>query len=165
MFEIVGKYTKAIVYNDNIEDEAVAQIYGIVNCKAYEGQIIRIMPDTHCGKGSVIGFCSTFGKYIDPHTVGVDIGCEISMHLYDRPIPEDKYAELNHKILKECGWGFNLSPKKMYEDKELYKFMSNEFRKAKSKHPEIFSELPDTVTEKWVSDMLHRLGMDPKTWY
>ena len=165
MFEIKGKYTSAIVYNDNIEDEAIAQIYGIVNCKAYKGQTIRIMPDTHCGKGSVIGFCSTFGKYIDPRTVGVDIGCEISMHLYDKPIPEDKYAELNHKILKECGWGFNLSPKKVYEDKELYKFMSTEFRKAKSKHPEIFTELPDTVTEKWVSDMLTRLGMDPKTWY
>jgi RNA-splicing ligase RtcB len=165
MFEIVGKYTKAIVYNDNIEDEAVAQIYGIVNCKAYEGQTIRIMPDTHCGKGSVIGFCSTFGKYIDPRTVGVDVGCEISMHLYDRPVPADKYAELNHKILKECGWGFNLSPKKMYEDKELYKFMSTEFRKAKSRHPESFAELPDTVTEKWVMDMLNRLGMDPKTWY
>ena len=165
MFEIVGKYTKAIVYNDNIEDEAAAQIYGIVNCKAYEGQTIRIMPDTHCGKGSVIGFCSTFGKYIDPRTVGVDIGCEISMHLYDRPIPKDKYAELNHKILKECGWGFNLSPKKMYEDKELYKFMSTEFRKAKSRHPEIFAELPDTVTEKWVMDMLNRIGMEPKVWY
>lgn len=165
MFEIIGKYTKAIVYNDNIEDEAVAQIYGIVNCKAYESQTIRIMPDTHCGKGSVIGFCCELGKYCSPSTVGVDIGCEISMHLYDRPIPEDKYVELNHKILKECGWGFNLSPKKMYEDKELYKFMSTEFRKAKSKHPEIFLELPDTVTEKWVSDMLIRLGMDSKTWY
>ena len=165
MFEIKGKYTTAIVYNDNIEEEALSQIYGITNCKAYEGQTIRIMPDSHCGKGSVIGFCSTFGKYVDPRTVGVDIGCEISMHLYDRPIPEDKYAELNHKILKECGWGFNLSPKKMYEDKELYKFMSTEFRKAKSKHPEIFYNLPDTVTEKWVSDMLNRLGMDPKTWY
>jgi len=165
MMELIGKYTKAIVYNDNIEEEAIAQIYGIVNCKAYEGQTIRIMPDSHCGKGSVIGFCSTFGKYIDPRTVGVDIACEISMHLYDRPIPEDKYAELNHKILKECGWGFNLSPKKMYEDKELYKFMSTEFRKAKSRHPEIFSELPDTVTEKWVMNMLNRLGMDPKTWY
>ena len=145
MYTLTGKYTKAIVYNDNIEEEAIAQIYDIVNCKAYEGQTIRIMPDTHCGKGSVIGFCSTFGKYIDPRTVGVDIGCEISMHLYDRPIPQDKYAELNHKILKECGWGFNLSPNKMYEDKELYKFMSTEFRKAKSRHPEIFAELPDTV--------------------
>ena len=64
MIELVGKYTKAIVYNDNIEEEAIVQIYGIVNCKAYEGQTIRIMPDTHCGKGSVIGFCSTFSRYL-----------------------------------------------------------------------------------------------------
>ena len=72
------------------------------------------------------------------------------------------------KIILDDMEGFNwesLYARDEDEDKELYKFMSNEFRKAKSKHPEIFSELPDTVTEKWVIDMLHRLGMDPKTWY
>lgn len=94
MQNIVGQYTNAIVYNDYIENEAVSQLYTLVNSRAYEGQTIRIMPDCHCGKGSVIGFCSTFGNYIDPRTVGVDIGCTISMHLYDKPIPEDKYEEL-----------------------------------------------------------------------
>ena len=165
MLEIKGKYTSALITNDNTEAEAIAQIHSIVNCKAYEGCKIVIQPDAHCGKGSVIGFCCRIGNYVDPRTVGVDIGCEISMHLYDKPIPEDKYAELNHRILKECGWGFNLSPKKMYEDKELYRFLTTEFNKAKSAHPDIFRELPDTVTEKWVSSMLSRIGMDEKTWY
>ena len=165
MLEIKGKYTSALVTNDNTEEEAIAQIYSIVNCKAYDGCKIVIQPDAHCGKGSVIGFCCKIGNYVDPRTVGVDIGCEISMHLYDKPIPEDKYAELNHRILNECGWGFNLSPKKMYDDKELYRFLSTEFRKAKSAHPDIFYGLPDTVTEKWVTDMLDRIGMDEKTWY
>ena len=165
MIEIKGKYTSAIVTNDNTEQEALQQIYSIVNCKAYEGCKIVIQPDAHCGKGSVIGFCCKIGDYIDPRTVGVDIGCEVSMHLYDKPIPEDKYAELNHRILKECGWGFNLSPKKAYEDKELYHFLSNEFCKAKSMHPEIFRNLPSVVTEKWIDDLLKRIGMDPKTWY
>ena len=165
MFEIKGKYTSAIITNDNTEQEALQQIYNVVNCKAYEGCKIVIQPDAHCGKGSVVGFCSTFGKYVDPRTIGVDIGCEISIHLYDKPVPQEKYAELNHKILQSCGWGFELSSKKMYEDKELYKFMSTEFRKAKSKHPEIFNSLPDTVTEKWISDMLNRIGMDEKTFY
>ena len=73
MYKIIGKYTSALVTNDNIEQEAVQQIHSIVNCKAYEGCKIVIQPDSHCGKGSVIGFCSTFGKYIDPRTVGVDI--------------------------------------------------------------------------------------------
>ncbi len=163
--KITGKYTEARIFNDYVEESAISQIYGIVNEKAYEDQTIRIMPDTHSGKGSVIGFCSTFGNYIDPRTVGVDIGCEISMHLYNKPVPQEKYPELNHKILKECGWGYNLSPKKMYEDKELYRFMSSEFRKVKSRHPEIFYDLPDTVTEKWVENMLKRIGMNLKTWY
>ena len=165
MFEIKGKYTIALVSNENTEEEALQQIYDIVNCKAYEGCNIFIAPDAHCGKGSVIGFCCEFNKYINPSTVGVDIGCEISMHLYDKPIPEDKYAEFNHKVLKSCGWGFNISPKKEYEDKELYAYFSKEFRKAKSLHPDIFENLPNTVTEKWITDMLKRIGMDPKIWY
>lgn len=165
MFEIKGKYTTALVSNENTEQEALQQIYDIVNCKAYEGCKIFIAPDSHCGKGSVIGFCCEFNKYINPSTVGVDIGCEISMHLYNKALPKDKYAELNHKILKECGWGFNISPKKEYEDKDMYKFFSKEFRKAKSSHPETFSQLPETVTEEWINNMLKRIGMEPKTFY
>lgn len=165
MYTITGKYTSAFVTNDSIEQEAIEQIYGNVNCRAYKGQKIVIQPDSHCGKGSVIGFCSTVGNHINPCTVGVDIGCTISMNLYNKPIPEDKYAEFNHKILKEIGWGFNTSPKKVYEDKEMYKFMSTEFRKAKSKHPDIFDDLPDTVTEKWIDEFLKRIGMDARTFY
>lgn len=58
-----------------------------------------------------------------------------------------------------------MSPKKVYDDKELYKFLTSECNKAKSKHPGIFGALPDTVTEKWVGALLSRVGMDPKTWY
>ena len=165
MYTIKGKYTEALITNDTMEDEALQQIHSIVNCKAYEGCKIVIQPDAHSGKGSVIGFCCTLGNYVNPCTVGVDIGCMISMHLYDKALPKDKYAEFNHKILKSCGWGFNLSPKKEYEDKEMYKFFSTEFRKAKSRHPEIFKDLPDTVTEKWIDDMIKRIGIDVKTFY
>lgn len=165
MYTITGKYTSALVTNDNIEQEAIQQIYDTVNCKAYKDQKIVIQPDSHCGKGSVIGFCSMVGNYINPCTVGVDIGCQISMQLYDKPIPEDKYADFNHKVLKDIGWGFNTSPKKVYEDKEFYKFLSTEFRKAKSMHPEIFNELPDTVTEEWINKFLKRIGMDTRTFY
>jgi len=165
MFEVEGKYTSALITNDDTENEALQQIYSIVNSKAYDGCKIVIQPDCHAGKGSVIGFCCELGDYVSPSTVGVDIGCEISMHMYDKALPKEKYAEFNHKILNTCGWGFNLSPKKEYEEKELYKFFSTEFCKAKSRHPKIFGNLPDMVTEKWISDMLNRIGMDAKTWY
>lgn len=62
--------------NDNTERDAVRQIQAITDNKAFEGCKIVIQPDAHCGKGSVIGFCCELGDYVDPCTVGVDIGCE-----------------------------------------------------------------------------------------
>ena len=45
--EIQGKYSKAIIYNDEVEQTAISQIYSLVNCQAFEGSKIRIMPDVH----------------------------------------------------------------------------------------------------------------------
>jgi len=73
-----GKYTEAIVYNDEVEQSAISQIYSLINCKAFEGEKIRIMPDVHAGSGCVIGFTSTFSDKIVPNLVGVDICCGVA---------------------------------------------------------------------------------------
>lgn len=166
MFKIKGKYTEALITNDNTDPEVVQQIQSITNNKAYAGCKIVELPDGHLGKiNAPVGFCSELGDYVNPCTVGVDIGCEISMHQYDKPLPEDKYEDLNRRIINSCGWGFNLSPEKVYDDEELYSFFSQEFRKAKKAKPEIFGPLPDTVTREWVSETLIRIGMNENTWY
>ena len=59
MFEIKGKYTTAKVYAENVEGECISQIYSFVNHPAFTGPV-AIMPDTHSGKGSVIGFTMPF---------------------------------------------------------------------------------------------------------
>lgn len=76
--EIKGKYSEAIVFNDEVEQTAISQIYSFVNCKAFEGSKIRIMSDVHAGAGSVIGFTSTFTDKIVPNVVGVDICCGVA---------------------------------------------------------------------------------------
>ena len=63
------------IFAKNIEDEALGQIKLLSEQKSFQGQQIRIMPDVHAGKGSVIGFTSTMGDYVIPNVVGVDIGC------------------------------------------------------------------------------------------
>ena len=63
------------IYAKTIEDACLEQLNGLVNNPAYENETIRIMPDTHTGKGSVIGFTSTYDDMIIPNTVGVDISC------------------------------------------------------------------------------------------
>jgi RNA-splicing ligase RtcB len=75
--EYIGKYASCKVMIDEIEQEAVNQIYQFLNCPAFEGTTIRIMPDCHSGKGAVIGFTSTLSSKIIPNVVGVDIGCGV----------------------------------------------------------------------------------------
>ena len=75
MFELTGKYGTAKVYASTVEDECVSQIYGFMNSPVVEGCNIAIMPDTHAGKGSCIGFTQKINGRVNPNMVGVDIGC------------------------------------------------------------------------------------------
>lgn len=74
-FEVKGRYATAKVFSFNKEKNAINQINNICNNAAYKNSKIRIMPDYHKGKGSVIGFTSTLEDRIIPNAVGVDINC------------------------------------------------------------------------------------------
>jgi hypothetical protein len=38
MIELTGKYTSAKIFAETIEDGVYAQVYDIINCRAFEGQ-------------------------------------------------------------------------------------------------------------------------------
>ena len=75
MLEVKGKYNTAKVFIDNIEIEAIEQLRELCNQPFVEGCKVRIMPDTHKGAGSIIGFTADLGDKVIPNIVGVDIGC------------------------------------------------------------------------------------------
>lgn len=75
MIELRGKYNTAKVYTDNLEPEVIAQVIELCNQEFCKGSNIAIMPDTHAGKGCVIGFTADLGDKVIPNIVGVDIGC------------------------------------------------------------------------------------------
>lgn len=70
-----GRYGVAKVFTDNVEQEALNQIETLLEQDTFEDCNIRIMPDTHAGKGCVIGFTSEIKDKVIPNLVGVDIGC------------------------------------------------------------------------------------------
>lgn len=76
MFEIVGKYTKAKVMIDNLEESCVSQITSFVNHPAFTNPI-AMMPDSHQGKSSSIGFTMPMTEKIIPNVIGVDISCAV----------------------------------------------------------------------------------------
>lgn len=63
------------IFTENIEPEALNQIYTLINQPAFSDCKIRIMPDVHAGAGCVIGFTADLGDKVIPNIVGVDIGC------------------------------------------------------------------------------------------
>lgn len=63
------------IFTDNIEGEAINQIYNLLSYEPFENAKVRIMPDVHSGKGCVIGFTANLGDKVIPNIVGVDIGC------------------------------------------------------------------------------------------
>lgn len=163
MLEIKGRYTKDVkVFIDNVEAEAISQIYALANHPAFTDAKIRIMPDTHAGKGIVIGFSSPLNEYVSPAHVGCDIGCQMTTLLYkNQTLTDIVHAE--HQIKKAVPMGFNIHDKKVFDDKAFYKYMNTAMAKARSQWNEMVYAV--NVTEKYVSDMLKRIGMDEGTFY
>lgn len=77
MFTIEGKYDTAKVFASNLEEQALSQIYTILNHQISIGAHTRIMADAHAGKGCVIGYTAKITDKIIPNLIGVDIGCGV----------------------------------------------------------------------------------------
>ena len=165
MIELVGKYTTAKIYAETIEEGVYQQVYDIINCKAFEGQKVVCMPDVHVGASGPCGLVATIGNYVCPEHVGVDIGCSVSMMILDKKVPTEKYAEFERRIKNKIPFGFNINKKTVIDYKEFYKFLTTGFNKYRNYWPEMLMDLPNQVTEKWVSEQLARVGMDEGTFY
>ncbi|MCQ2210093.1 MAG: RtcB family protein [Paludibacteraceae bacterium] len=109
MLEIVGKYTKANVYADTIENECISQLYSLCNHPVFKDCNVAIMPDCHAGAGCVVGFTSQLPKNgeIIPNIIGVDISCGMYVvKLKDSPLLND-YEKLDKVIRQNVPSGFN----------------------------------------------------------
>lgn len=96
------------IYTENIETEALEQIYRLMAMPAFKDCKVRIMPDVHAGAGCVIGFTADLGDKVIPNIVGVDIGCgmltanlgqiDLNLEQLDRHIKQSIPAGMNvHK--------------------------------------------------------------------
>ncbi len=126
MIILNGKYNlaKIMLPNDHERDVVTGEIYykyldtatkeqieSFLNHPVFTGNPIVIMPDTHFGKGSCVGFTSQLNQYIIPNIIGVDIGCgimatnlgKLDINLYD----------FDEFVKSEIPSGFNIHKKPM----------------------------------------------------
>ena len=81
MYTVKGAYADALITIDDLDPEALTQLYGLLNAKASEGSHVAIMPDGHPGKDCLVGFTQKFGDDAEvrlvPNFVGGDIACGV----------------------------------------------------------------------------------------
>ena len=99
-----GKEVK--IFAETFENEAYEQIKRLANYPAYENSVIRIMPDSHAGKGCTVGTTMTITDKVTPNLVGVDIGCGmLTIELADENIDFQKLDSVIRELVPN---GFNV---------------------------------------------------------
>lgn len=164
MIEIKGKFCKDLkIFTDNIEEDALKQLYKIADERAMDGKKIRVMPDVHMGKGITIGFSCPIDvekDYVNPEHLGCDIGCEVSSIFYDKPIKEDSIELLEHRLKTNVPMGFKLHEKTMFDAKTLIKMVNKEFSRLVSRYPSFSDYIPSITCEVDLEKYVKKFGMD-----
>lgn len=99
VIELNGTETKAKIYTQDIDLKAVEQIKQLCNHPAFHDSPIRIMPDVHPSKNTVVGFSAPYiSDKIIPGIIGGDIGCGMLCVKINTQNQEIDYKKLDDVI-------------------------------------------------------------------
>ena len=98
------------VFAKTVEQEVFDQLKQLMSVNVFKDSKIRIMPDTHAGKGCVIGFTADLGDKVVPNLVGVDIGCGMYVvNMGKLDMTDEKLSELDKFIHEHIPSGFDVN--------------------------------------------------------
>lgn len=117
MIELQGKYNKAKVFTDVVDEASISQVIRLLNQEFVSDSKIRLMPDIHAGAGCTVGTTMTVTDKIVPNLVGVDIGCGMeTIRVKEKHIELQKLDKL---IYEKIPSGFNVREKTHRYYKEI----------------------------------------------
>lgn len=109
MIELKGKYNQDCkIFLDEVEEGAIELVQNILNHEISEGVQVRIMPDTHVGKGIVIGFTMPMTTMVNPNYIGVDIGCSVTSYKLNKRFDAAELPQIDKKIRKAVPMGHEI---------------------------------------------------------
>lgn len=98
------------IFAKTVEQEVYDQLKQLMSVDVFKDAKIRIMPDTHAGKGCVIGFTADLGDKVVPNLVGVDIGCSVyCANLGKLNLSNKQLEELDKFIRENIPSGMNVN--------------------------------------------------------
>ena len=136
MYAIKGKYAGALITIDNLDPNAVTQLYGLLNAKASEGSKAAIMPDGHPGKDCLVGFTQKFNDDAEvrlvPNFVGGDIACGVFAWPIGTVAPDlRKLDDFIKKNIPNGSRGYPVSVNRFATDEDKAIFAAADDRLAK----------------------------------
>ena len=159
MKELQGTYGKDCkVFTENIESQALETIQKLLDNPVTEGKPVRIMPDTHDGKGIVIGFTMPVGEWVNPNHIGVDIGCGMLCARITSTITPDMYMDIDQRIREVVPMGFEVHSTPFYCKKNVQKLPFN------YKVDSFFGSLSELIAEAIRRDYIKKVGMNFELW-
>lgn len=123
---------KVIIHIDNVEAGVISQVIQISALPIFDH--VRIMPDTHVGKGCVIGFTAPLDlnfPCVIPEIVGVDIGCGILSVNIGNNLP-DSFENIDNIIQKNIPMGFDVNRITNIENKKQIRAMLEQIYETKN---------------------------------
>ena len=109
MIELKGKYNRDCkIFLEEVEEGAIELVQNILNHEISEGVQVRIMPDTHVGKGIVIGFTMPMTTMVNPNYIGVDIGCSVTSYKLNKRFDTTELPQIDKKIRKAVPMGHEI---------------------------------------------------------
>ncbi|MHB9291492.1 putative tRNA-splicing ligase RtcB (3'-phosphate/5'-hydroxy nucleic acid ligase) [Hollandina sp. SP2] len=74
---VTGKHNQAYVFAKALETTCENKIRCYLNHPAFADTTVRVMPDVHLGKTTVIGWTASYRDLLIPSVIGLDIGCGV----------------------------------------------------------------------------------------
>lgn len=170
MITLNGKYNKDCkIFIDEVESSALSTIQDILDNPISENVPVRIMPDTHDGKGIVIGFTMPITDMVNPNYVGVDIGCGMRAFKVKSSVLDSYNLEtIEKKIRSIIPMGMNINSKSLLKNEN--DFVSEIINKVNS-FVNYYNINFDTHytnpynRNKIISDICKKVGIDAGIFY
>lgn len=166
MIELKGKYNKDCkIYCDEVENEALSLIQGILDDPVSKDVPVRIMPDVHAGVDITIGFTMPVTDRINPNHIGVDIGCGMLSVPIATEVPDDDLAIIDRLIQGHIPMGMQLREMVSCNACDLFSMMNNSLY-ALSKHLSIYRDYTVPVVDgEYISELCRKVGMSESIFY
>lgn len=171
MIELKGKYNQDCkIFIDDVEEGAIELVRNILNNEISEGVPVRIMPDTHEGKGIVIGFTMPMTTMVNPNYIGVDIGCSVTSHKLNKRIEANRLPTLDQAIRRSVPMGMNIKNEKTFDKwwiESYFEAVNANLTAFQKEWTKRFGEerAAIMVDKEYIAQLCNKIGIKEDTFY